>query len=154
MGRRDAREIADDVLFPAADEVDRADRVPAAHFDLLAAEGFYGLSGFDELAPAVEAFACGDHQEVDKPPPCDERDRPVEHEVAAGTSYPQGLWRSQADQRAIPARRSPRASTSNQAVPAEAASGPRCCVQTKAVARQPPANASTAGASSSKPLSP
>ena len=59
MGRRDAREIADDVLFPAADEVDRADRVPAAHFDLLAAEGFYGLSGFDELAPAVEAFAGG-----------------------------------------------------------------------------------------------
>jgi alkylation response protein AidB-like acyl-CoA dehydrogenase len=59
VGRRDAREIADDVLFPAADEVDRADRVPAAHFDLLAAEGFYGLSRFDELAPAVEAFAGG-----------------------------------------------------------------------------------------------
>jgi hypothetical protein len=59
VGRRDAREIADDVLFPAADEVDRADRVPAAHFDLLAAGGFYGLSGFDELAPAVQAFAGG-----------------------------------------------------------------------------------------------
>jgi alkylation response protein AidB-like acyl-CoA dehydrogenase len=42
--RRKAVEIAEDVLFPAAATVDRADRVPAAHLDLLAAEGFYGIS--------------------------------------------------------------------------------------------------------------
>lgn len=51
--------IADDVLFPAAASVDLADRVPAAHLDLLAAAGFYGLRDFDSLAPAVEAFAGG-----------------------------------------------------------------------------------------------
>src|SRR2546430_2295076 len=44
-----AREIADDVLFPAALGVDTADRVPASHLDLLAAEGFYGLAGPPEL---------------------------------------------------------------------------------------------------------
>jgi alkylation response protein AidB-like acyl-CoA dehydrogenase len=40
-----AREIADDVLFPAALGVDAADRVPPSHLDLFAAEGFYGLAG-------------------------------------------------------------------------------------------------------------
>ncbi|MDI3390240.1 acyl-CoA dehydrogenase family protein [Streptomyces sp. B-S-A8] len=45
-----AREIADDVLFPAALEVDRADRVPPSHLDLLAAEGFYGLAAPEDLA--------------------------------------------------------------------------------------------------------
>jgi len=44
-----AREIADDVLFPAALEVDAADRVPASHLDLLAKEGFYGVAGPPEL---------------------------------------------------------------------------------------------------------
>ncbi len=40
-----AQRIADEVLFPAAPSVERADSVPAAHLDLLAAEGFYGLAG-------------------------------------------------------------------------------------------------------------
>jgi alkylation response protein AidB-like acyl-CoA dehydrogenase len=38
-----ARSIADEVLFPAAMSVERADRIPPAHLDLLAAEGFYGI---------------------------------------------------------------------------------------------------------------
>jgi alkylation response protein AidB-like acyl-CoA dehydrogenase len=59
-----AREIADDVLFPAALEVDRADRVPVAHLDLLAAEGFYGVAARDDLdfagmAAIVETLAGG-----------------------------------------------------------------------------------------------
>jgi alkylation response protein AidB-like acyl-CoA dehydrogenase len=40
-----AAQIADEVLFPAAMAVDGADRVPAAHLDLLAARGLYGLAG-------------------------------------------------------------------------------------------------------------
>jgi alkylation response protein AidB-like acyl-CoA dehydrogenase len=56
-----AREIADDVLFPSALSVDRSDHVPPAHLDLLAAEGFYGLSvrpdldfaGFADVAAAL-----------------------------------------------------------------------------------------------------
>ncbi|MEN3305093.1 MAG: hypothetical protein V7603_1295 [Micromonosporaceae bacterium] len=40
-----AGEIAEEVLLPAAMSVDAADRVPAPHLDLLATEGFYGLSG-------------------------------------------------------------------------------------------------------------
>jgi alkylation response protein AidB-like acyl-CoA dehydrogenase len=39
-----AREIADEVLFPAALDVDGADRIPDSHFDALAAAGFYGIS--------------------------------------------------------------------------------------------------------------
>jgi alkylation response protein AidB-like acyl-CoA dehydrogenase len=40
-----ASRIAADVLFPAAMDTDAADRVPASHLDLLAAEGFYGMAG-------------------------------------------------------------------------------------------------------------
>jgi alkylation response protein AidB-like acyl-CoA dehydrogenase len=40
-----AEQIAEDVLFPAAAAVDRADTVPVAHLDLLASEGFYGIAG-------------------------------------------------------------------------------------------------------------
>jgi alkylation response protein AidB-like acyl-CoA dehydrogenase len=40
-----ARQIADELLFPAAMAVDGADRVPAGQLDLLAQEGFYGLAG-------------------------------------------------------------------------------------------------------------
>jgi alkylation response protein AidB-like acyl-CoA dehydrogenase len=40
-----ARRIADEVLFPSALIVDSADRVPAAHFDCLAAARLYGLAG-------------------------------------------------------------------------------------------------------------
>lgn len=64
-----ARAIADDVLFPAAAEVDAQGEVPRAHFDLLAAEGFYGLAApaelggagaeFPELIAVLEAFAGG-----------------------------------------------------------------------------------------------
>lgn len=65
-----ARRLADEVLFPAAVEVDRADRVPAAVLDALAQNGFYGLGAPPELsgldlpddaarAAVVEAFAGG-----------------------------------------------------------------------------------------------
>lgn len=37
--------LADEVLFPAALAVDRADAVPAGHLDALAAAGLYGLQG-------------------------------------------------------------------------------------------------------------
>ena len=40
--------IADDVLFPAALDVDAAGVIPRSHFDLLAEEGFYGLAGQPE----------------------------------------------------------------------------------------------------------
>ncbi len=39
-----AARIADEVLFPTALDVDRADRLPRSHLDLLAAEGFYGVA--------------------------------------------------------------------------------------------------------------
>lgn len=39
-----AARIADEVFFPAAGVIDRADRVPASHFDLLASEGFYAMA--------------------------------------------------------------------------------------------------------------
>ncbi|HZD99976.1 MAG TPA: acyl-CoA dehydrogenase family protein [Micromonosporaceae bacterium] len=60
-----ACDIADNVLFPAALEVDAAARVPAEHLDLLAAEGFYGAAAdpdveFADLAATVEALASGD----------------------------------------------------------------------------------------------
>lgn len=64
-----ARRIADDVLFPQAPAVDEADRVPAAHLDLLAAEGFYGVAvsapdpadiPFELLADVVATLAGGD----------------------------------------------------------------------------------------------
>jgi alkylation response protein AidB-like acyl-CoA dehydrogenase len=58
-----ARSIAEDVLFPEAAAVDRADRVPAAHLDLLAARGFYGLRPGEvplpELCRVVETLASG-----------------------------------------------------------------------------------------------
>ncbi len=64
-----ARQIAEDVLFPVAQEVDRADRVPAEHLDLLAREGFYGVAAAPEeggigvdlpaAADQVETLASG-----------------------------------------------------------------------------------------------
>lgn len=62
--KRRAREIAEDVLFPAAIATDRADRVPASHLDLLAGEGFYGLGADRDTDPAdlediVETLASG-----------------------------------------------------------------------------------------------
>jgi alkylation response protein AidB-like acyl-CoA dehydrogenase len=60
-----ALQIADDVLFPAALEVDGADRVPPAHLDMLAADGLYGAASEPDLDLAglgaiVEALASGD----------------------------------------------------------------------------------------------
>ena len=40
-----ARELATEVLAPAAMRVEASERVPPEHLDLLAAEGFYGLAG-------------------------------------------------------------------------------------------------------------
>jgi alkylation response protein AidB-like acyl-CoA dehydrogenase len=40
-----ARWIADEVLFPAALDVDGSGVLPAGHLDLLAREGFYGMAG-------------------------------------------------------------------------------------------------------------
>jgi alkylation response protein AidB-like acyl-CoA dehydrogenase len=40
-----ARRIADEILFPAALDVDAADLLPVAHLDLLAREAFYGIAG-------------------------------------------------------------------------------------------------------------
>ncbi|WP_239151920.1 acyl-CoA dehydrogenase family protein [Virgisporangium aurantiacum] len=61
---RRAVEIADDVLFPAALAVDRADRVPAGHFDRLAGAGLYGLFAppavdFPTVAAVTAALAGG-----------------------------------------------------------------------------------------------
>jgi alkylation response protein AidB-like acyl-CoA dehydrogenase len=65
-----AEAIAEDVLLPAAQAVDGADRVPAGHFDLLAREGFYRVAappaegglGVADMATAghlVEVLASG-----------------------------------------------------------------------------------------------
>jgi alkylation response protein AidB-like acyl-CoA dehydrogenase len=54
--RRRAEEIAEEVLFPAAMSVDRADRIPASHLDLLAEEGFYGVAA----PPAVGGLGVAD----------------------------------------------------------------------------------------------
>ncbi len=40
-----ARQIADEVLFPSAMNVDAADRVPTEHLEALATAGLYGLAG-------------------------------------------------------------------------------------------------------------
>lgn len=64
-----AQEIADEVLFPSASTVDAEGVIPRSHFDLLAAEGFYGLAApvehggpdltFGERARVFEALASG-----------------------------------------------------------------------------------------------
>lgn len=43
LGR--ARQVADDLLFPAAQDVDRSGRIPTAHFDAIADAGLFGLAG-------------------------------------------------------------------------------------------------------------
>src|SRR5437660_170805 len=73
-----ARSLADEVLFPAALAVDRADAVPAGHLDRLADAGLYALAGPPEagglgsdphaVAPVVEALAGGRPAGVDRPP--------------------------------------------------------------------------------------
>jgi alkylation response protein AidB-like acyl-CoA dehydrogenase len=64
-----AEQIAEEVLFPAAAAVDRADRVPGAHLDLLAREGYFGVAAPEDAgglgtdlsiaAAMVEALASG-----------------------------------------------------------------------------------------------
>jgi hypothetical protein len=54
--RERAARLADDLLLPAALEVDRADRVPGSHFEALAREGLYD---FDGDLRTVEALASG-----------------------------------------------------------------------------------------------
>ncbi|MEU0885782.1 acyl-CoA dehydrogenase family protein [Lentzea sp. NPDC005914] len=50
-----AAKIADELLLPAAAEVDRTGRIPAGHFERLAEDGFYGLVAPAELGgPGVE----------------------------------------------------------------------------------------------------
>ncbi|MCP2322513.1 alkylation response protein AidB-like acyl-CoA dehydrogenase [Hamadaea flava] len=56
-----AARIADEVLFPAAGAVDRAERVPVSQLDLLAREGFYEAVGgpIEQVGPLVATFAGG-----------------------------------------------------------------------------------------------
>lgn len=64
-----ARALADDLLFPAATEVDRTGVVPRSHFDALAAAGLYGVAApaaaggpglaLSELVAVIEALAGG-----------------------------------------------------------------------------------------------
>jgi alkylation response protein AidB-like acyl-CoA dehydrogenase len=56
-----ARRLAEDVLFPAAAQVDAADRIPPGHLDLLAAQGFYGppSNAPGEFDRIVETLASG-----------------------------------------------------------------------------------------------
>ncbi|TQF66013.1 acyl-CoA dehydrogenase [Rhodococcus spelaei] len=63
-----ARDIAEDVLFPAAGSVDADGEIPVSHFEALAEAGFYGLAappemggptlGLDDLVAVVETL-CG-----------------------------------------------------------------------------------------------
>ncbi|WP_091621539.1 acyl-CoA dehydrogenase family protein [Amycolatopsis saalfeldensis] len=65
----EARALADDLLFPAAAEVDRTGVVPRSHFDALAAAGLYGVAApaaaggpglsLAELVAVIEALASG-----------------------------------------------------------------------------------------------
>lgn len=64
-----AHTIAEEVLFPAAPEVDAQGAIPRSHFDILARHGFYGLAGrpehggvevdFPSLARILEALSGG-----------------------------------------------------------------------------------------------
>ncbi len=65
-----ARRLADDLLFPAAVQVDSTGRLPVELLDTLAAQGFYALGGLPEWSPpsipdaathaaVIEAFAGG-----------------------------------------------------------------------------------------------
>lgn len=64
-----ARQLADELLFPAAVEVDLTSAVPDGHFELLADEGYYGIVapcefggaglGLPELVAVIEVLAGG-----------------------------------------------------------------------------------------------
>jgi alkylation response protein AidB-like acyl-CoA dehydrogenase len=61
----EARELADDFLFPTANDVDAMDVLPRSRLDRLAADGWYGVSSpamglsMEEAWPIVAAFAGG-----------------------------------------------------------------------------------------------
>ena len=51
-----ARALADEVFFPAANEVDKAETVPRFHQDLLSEAGLYGLNvPVDGSRPAIKS---------------------------------------------------------------------------------------------------
>ena len=55
------RALADDVLFPAAGEVDRTGVVPASHWDRLAHEGLYGVACPPDLGgPGLDLATIGE----------------------------------------------------------------------------------------------
>src|SRR5438309_6827950 len=60
-----AEALAEDVLFPSANEIDAMPVLPRARLDLLAEHGWYGLSApssglqREEASPILEAFAGG-----------------------------------------------------------------------------------------------
>jgi alkylation response protein AidB-like acyl-CoA dehydrogenase len=54
-----ARRLAADVLAPAATTVDSRHLIPPAHFDLLAAQGFYGVAGPREYGGLEMDFRTG-----------------------------------------------------------------------------------------------
>lgn len=54
-----ARRLAADVLVPAAMAVDSSHQIPPAHFDLLAAQGFYGVAGPREYGGLEVDFPTG-----------------------------------------------------------------------------------------------
>lgn len=65
LSAESAQELADEILFPTANEIDAMDVLPRERLDLLADRGWYGLSapssGIDIVSgrPIVEAFAGG-----------------------------------------------------------------------------------------------
>jgi alkylation response protein AidB-like acyl-CoA dehydrogenase len=73
-----ARRIADDVLFPAAQDTDRANLVPRERFDALAEAGLFGLQG----PPAVDGALGADHASA----------RPVLEAIAGGCGATSFVW--------------------------------------------------------------
>ncbi len=71
-----ARSIADEVLFPAAQDTDRAPLVPRSHLDLLGAEGLHGLYGPPGVGLGADATSA----------------RPIQEAVAGGCGATSFVW--------------------------------------------------------------
>jgi alkylation response protein AidB-like acyl-CoA dehydrogenase len=71
-----ARSIADDVLFPAAQDTDRAPLVPRSHLDLLGAEGLHGLYGPPGVGLGADAGTA----------------RPIQEAIAGGCGATAFVW--------------------------------------------------------------
>jgi alkylation response protein AidB-like acyl-CoA dehydrogenase len=56
---RTARRLADELLFPAAADVEGAGEVPRSHLDALAAAGLYGIAGPPDVGLALEPSEAG-----------------------------------------------------------------------------------------------